>query len=337
MPIKTIFLMGAPLPGSLDWDHDELLDRPTPPFQDSQADCRPSSDYNTVKWRVLQPLSSIKINNQHASYFGSEDPGFVTTHQLLKADTTSISTEDSILSQFYRHSFNIHETSEIGSRDEDSTQASGSLLDSVKKCTASLSQEISNPTAPRISGPLRDLQDIPTAKYLQSIAPQTMTVNVIVGIIAVHAPRRIVTRQWKKELDIIELVVGDETSSGFGINFWLSPDKLDRLAQSLATLQPQDIILLRTVALGSFRDRVYGQSLRGGMTQVDILNRRPVDTTDAGGFYQVIPPNCGHDDLPKKLRRVREWVLQFVGMDRVGGIVAGMHEIQKHRLPPDTQ
>jgi hypothetical protein len=179
-----------------------------------------------------------------------------------------------------------------------------------------------------------------------------MTVNLIVGILAIHPPRRVVTRQWKTEVDIIELIVGDETRTGFGVNFWLptqtsissKTQEADRLSRSLAMLRPRDIILLRTVGLSSFRDQVYGQSLRGGMTKINLLHRQPVDATDTAGFYKGdLRRDSSHDhaDLPlQKARRVREWVFQFVdATDGAGGGPSGMSETQRghQRLPPDTQ
>lgn len=359
MPQKTIFLLGAPLPGRLDWANDELLHAPLPPFQDadSAGEHRSSLQEQPVKWRVLQPLEPEQIDHPEAFYYGPEDPNFLTTRQLVTVDDESSYEDpgdDSALSRFYDHSFAVHERPEIsvsGLPEDDATQESEMGPESLLGPTAATPDKSKVPdisSALRVTGKLSDLKDIPTARYLQSIAPQTMTVNLVVGIIAVHPPRRVVTRQWKTEYDIIELVVGDETRAGFGVNFWLLPEKvpgakiqeIDQLRRSLATLRPQDIVLFRTVGLGSFRDRVYGQSLRGGMTKVDLLYRQLVDATDAGGFYQDgISVRSSNDDLPQKVHRVRDWVLRFVDTtEGAGGGLKGMTQSQRgDRLPPDTQ
>lgn len=340
--------MGAPLPSSLDWEHDELLlNTPIAPFRETYTDNTASSSptQHGAKWRVLQPLPQDIVDDPHSLlYFGPQDPNFLNTHQLINTDNPKSLNDETAVSQFYNHSFAIHETSGISAslQDEDSTQSSEPVLgdnegpDSFERLT---------PDTPpfRISGRLSNLQEVPTAKYLESIIPQTMTVNLVVGIIAIQPSRPVMTR-WKKELEIIELVVGDETRAGFSVNFWLSPPKpdakaseIDRLNRSLATLRPRDIILLRTVGLSSFRDQVYGQSLRGGMTQIDLLHR-PVNMTDAGGFYKYKTIPQSNDDLPQKVRRVREWILRFVGTDGAGGDLPGMCETQRgQRLPPDTQ
>lgn len=364
MALKTIFLMGAPLPSSLDWENDDLLNGPVQPF--TGTDSIPDHDTSTVqsgdpiKWRVLRPLLTEHPTVYHEDYYGPEDPSFLTTHQLVEADNESLN-EGVILSEFYDHSFIVHETSEIsttGLRDEEDTQESESALSCIDATATGTTADVNDYEIHRslqIPGPIRDLQHLPTAKYLQSIAPQTMTVNLIVGVIAIHPPRRVVTRQWRTELDIIELIVGDETRTGFGVNIWLpastsissiscKTQDAGRLSRSLSMLRPRDIILLRTVGLSSFRDQVYGQSLRGGMTKVDLLYRQPVDVTDTVGFYKSgLRGDSPHDhaDLPlQKTRRVREWIFQFVGAtDEAGGGPSRMSQTQRgrQRLPPDTQ
>ncbi|CAG7938499.1 unnamed protein product [Penicillium nalgiovense] len=351
MSRKNIFLVGAPLSANLNWDTDELLNKPIPPFHDntSSPEQQLSLEQPPVRWRVLR--SSVdKLGDNYDSFQGYEDPAFFISHQLAVAtdatdatDATQEQSEDSIL-QFYDHSFAIHETSEVAGSDvyvTDSMQDSSLGEDSVLASFEGLGKP-DTPRSPHIlhiPGPLSNLQDLPTARYIQSIAPQTMTVNMIVGVLAVHPPRRIVTRQWKTELDLIEFVVGDETRAGFAVNFWLEPEKptaaknneADRLRRSLSSIRPRDIVLLRTVGLSTFQDRVYGQSLRRGMTTVELLHRQPVDVTDAVGFYQGrIEEGSSHDDQPVlKVRRVRNWMLRFVTNS------VGM--LHPRGLPPDTQ
>lgn len=362
MAPKMIFLAGSPLPSSLDWENDELLNTPLPPFYDTgttesdQIQISNRLDHDSVRWRVLQPQSNCQTDDFHTTfYYGPEDPNFFTTNRIVTSGDVSTD-EDSILSEFYNHSFAVHENMAVNvSQLESITQESRTTSDSMSSTISSSARgetEESPGTKPclRLKGPLNDLQDIPTAAYLESIVPQTMTMNLIVGVIAIHPPRRVATRQWKTEFDIIEMVVGDETRTGFGVNIWLPPERsaavaktkpIDRLGRSLAMLRPQDIILLRTVGLSSFQNRVYGQTLRGGMTQVDLLHRRPVDMTDPGGFYRESSFDDLHADQPlllQKARRVREWVLQFVcATDRAGGHNSGMSTTHGQRLPPDTQ
>jgi len=353
-----IFLVGSPLPSSLDWENDELLNTPIPPFYDIEIAVQSQPvladlDQSRVKWRVLQSLPRSQSDDIHSTfYFGPEDPNFLTTNQLVK-NCNDATQGDSVLSEFYNYSFAMHEKNETLISDlESSTQGSATSSDIVLSIiNSSGGAETFEPQTPfQINGTLYDLQDLPTAAHLESIVPQTMSVNLIAGVIAIHPPRRVVTRQWKTEFDIIELVVGDETRTGFGVNIWLPPERstaaktkqIDRLRQSLRVLRPQDIVLLRTVGLSSFQNQVYGQTLRG-MTQIDLLHRRPVDVTDAGGYYRESNFDFDNldDDQPlllQKARRVRKWVLEFTSpTDPVGGSIPGMSTPHGHRLPPDTQ
>ncbi|KAI4232728.1 MAG: hypothetical protein LQ349_004824 [Xanthoria aureola] len=50
-----------------------------------------------------------------------------------------------------------------------------------------------------------------------------MTVNLLLGIIALPPPRTIITRKTARALALHELTVGDDTKAGFGINIWLPP------------------------------------------------------------------------------------------------------------------
>ena len=84
-------------------------------------------------------------------------------------------------------------------------------------------------------------------------------------------------------------------------------------------LRVRDVVLVRNVALAAFRGRVYGQSLRRGVTRVDLVWR-------GGGVERR-----GWEGV-EKVRRVREWVLGFVG----GGGDGGGRE-RGVQLPADTQ
>ncbi|RHZ52126.1 uncharacterized protein CDV56_105804 [Aspergillus thermomutatus] len=364
MSTKLIFLMGAPTQQSLCWDEDGLFDSPIFPFSgpDVQDQVnRPVPEPHAVKWRLLQDLKIQEQERENALFEPGRHAIFLRTQDLTPLNgVSSISPDDSAISQFYDHSFAVHETSEIsvpGAHLGDSMQESGLWADSTGTSVATTSdREAPEVGSLPIQGYLSDLKDIPSATYLQSIVPQTMTVNLIVGIIAIHHPRRIVTRQWKRELDLVEVVVGDETRTGFGVTFWLPPgDKTNatgrcdieaqKLRTSLSSLWPRDIVLLRMVGLSAFRGRVYGQSVGRGVTKVDLLHRQRIDATDAGGIYSARclqtskDDEAKNDDLPlMKVCKVREWIRLFVDTapDRVGG---GPQASRKRGqpLPPDTQ
>ena len=146
---------------------------------------------------------------------------------------------------------------------------------------------------------------LPTAAQLHAQIPQTLTVTLLVGIIALHPPRRIHLRRTGRAVDLIEAVVGDDTEAGFGISFWVDPvsssfdygydisplaqrdmnkqqlpqqenSNEDELRNELAGLRVGDVILLQCVALAQYRGRVYGQSL-GRRNRQDSNIRRPMN------------------------------------------------------------
>ncbi|KAJ5482716.1 hypothetical protein N7539_006162 [Penicillium diatomitis] len=376
--MKTIYLVGAPLSSHLDWERDSLLHDPIPPFE--TADTIPHSDIQSgqleqqARWRLLQARQVPGLHISHIDVCaGPGDPSFLRTHQLIQGEDGSLA-DDSVLSAFLDHSFVTHETSgfSISQMEDSSTQESKSLLDDddddddddhpiVTAPRVAEKEAKPHPPLP-VAGPIRDLRNVPSATYLQSIMPRTMTVNLVVGVIAIHSPRRVVTRPRQTDMDIVEMIVGDETRTGFGVNLWLTvatahlktssaTPQADHVRRALAMLRPRDIVLLRNVGLGSFGEQVYGQSLRGGMTRVELLSRQPVDATDLVGIVtadQLLPrlsqhdppPHCQVDPLLRKVSRVRHWIRQFVGEPvSEGGGCTGMSRIQRGflRLPPDTQ
>ncbi|KAL9008995.1 MAG: hypothetical protein Q9180_009445 [Flavoplaca navasiana] len=169
-----------------------------------------------------------------------------------------------------------------------------------------------------------------------------MTVNLLLGIIAMPPPRTIITRKDARTISLLELTVGDETKAGFGINIWLpapfsylKPGEVDLRAE-MEKLRVRDVVLMRNVALTSFRGRVYGQSLRRGMTRVELLYRFGGEGAERGvaaGMERELNGEGG-GAVAEKVRRVREWVLGFVSGGDGKRKGKGDKDVQ---LPPDTQ
>lgn len=187
-----------------------------------------------------------------------------------------------------------------------------------------------------IHGGISNLKQIPTADYITSILPQTMTVNLLVGVVTIAAPRTVHLRRSNAEMDIVELVVGDETRAGFTVSFWLAPAEsqskpADDLRDSLRRLCSGDVVLLQNVALSCFRGCVYGQSLSKrfarNTTLVTVLGDEMV-----GSLPQHFHP---------RLRRVGDWIGEFVGVNRNAMTMldepAGRRADAPGDLPPDTQ
>jgi hypothetical protein len=278
---------------------------------------------------------------------------FEASSQALSQDDAA-SHESKLLSEWYEHSLALHDdlvSSQLipresqdhqgGSGDHPSSSAGGtdhsksvsffSTSDEADMTTFLTTDHddgativLRSPLQParRRAGAgdhLSDLEDIPSARYLDSIQPQTMTVTLIAGIISIAAPRTVETR-FGSIRTLVEVLVGDDTKSGFSVTFWLSSGSDS--GGPLAGLRAQDVVLMRNVALNVFKGKVYGGSLPRGMTAVYLLHRgRKLDAGDDGGHYSASDlakagrPRAKQKVHPQleKARRVRDWVLKFVG------------------------
>ena len=293
---------------------------------------------------------------QETSFLTSTDFSFtsaVASQDASQATPCSAGEDEDLLSQFYEHSFAVHEDIQSSQvLDCGSTSDASDLTSffddgdgsSERHDASSPGQQASRT---RLGNCLvGDVGGIPSAAYLQAITPQTMTVNLVVGIISVPPPRSIKTRRGGRTLGLIEMLVGDDTKAGFGINFWFSDldQKASELQSEISQLRPQDIVLAKNIALSSFRGKVYGQSLRRGMTTLDLLYRNPVDASDKPGAFSARELECGENgnDQFSKLHRVKRWVMDFVAggtiiprAPNIPGLSRQLLEVQE--LPSDTQ
>lgn len=412
---KVIFLTGAPLSRSLLWDEEGLTAQLLDPFLESSRSilCNASSTNTGPVWRSLslQPIgihtrltSAISANRPDDETDGEQEstPFWNTTHfsqtpaESLTDHSQSLGSsqldEDAESdSQFYEESFAIHE--EVSSSD---VMGHGSSNDtpydeSFDETSNSLPTDPpadakTNMIRTRLTASLpRNLNNLPTATYLHSITPQTLTIDLIVGIISILPPREITTttrgRARPRTVHLIEMLVGDDTRAGFAVNIWLDdPPGPPCSPRNLATivtqsLRPRDIILIRNAALNSFRGKVYGQTLRRGMTTIDLLHRAVIDSRDTAysGAYSVmelrergmegegegegVGVRVGRGEREKKeegqspmlkMKRVRRWVMDFVGTTttttaaphpraRVGGLGAAAGDRGDNKDPKQAR
>lgn len=365
-----ILFTGAPSARSLKWNEEDLLDTFVDPIAqllgiDSRENNCSSAFSSNPHWRSLpldrqhlttgftQDFDRHKLFNGYSQHCGDKGTSFFTTSQLETEISESQLPSDSfasaqaqlsqVLSQFYEESYARHKDVPSSQIAPVSDLSASFISDELSLTSASFESSF-DVTGPKkdvpIAGRLTNIIDVPRAEYIDSIHPQTMTVNLIVGIISMPQPKLVKTRRGDR-VSVVEVLVGDETKSGFGVNFWLSVAKPvgGEMKSALEDLRPQDIVLMRNVALNSFKGRVYGQSLRKEMTRVHLLYRNRVDRTDVGGCYSAadLVGGGGVHSQVDKTRRVREWVLKFVG----GGTVktkgkARGSECVNETLPPDT-
>lgn len=207
---------------------------------------------------------------------------------------------------------------------------------------------------------LRHISKLPSAAHIQSIVPQTITVDLVVGVVMIQPTRRVTVRKTGREVDLVELMVGDNTNATLALNFWLSLESQGQsldLRMELQDLKVGDVVLMRNVALSQFKGKVHGQSLscrqygrasRWG-TSICVVSRRkrsydqarvpgsrkPTDL-EGSGFAEA-------DLLTRKIEDVLAWTGRFVvpiGQERANENGSGaLNKIKKRllqeALPPD--
>lgn len=352
---RVLIFTGAPDNDSIDWGTADLLSHFNPQISDflqlpqhQDVSVTPSRRYQSslqhAVWRYLSLKRShvpTGFSQQHGMQLVENYP---SSADFLNTTTvsfeTSFGSEQSsqasggLLSQFYEHSLAVYDEIPSSQLVASSSEGDSSFIseDSSSRYSDENSTSFIRPPLGNHGGEhLSDLEDIPNAAYLRGIEPATMTVNLIVGIISIAAPRTVKTR-WGSTKTLVEVLVGDETKSGFSVTFWLPSESVAQSA--LAGLRAQDVVLMQNVALNVFTKKVYGHSLRKDMTKVNLLYRKKLDPEDVGGYYSTadLSSRSAHPQL-KKTQKVREWVLQFVGDT---GVSKGKAcRVQTWDQPPD--
>ncbi|KAL6897023.1 hypothetical protein GGI43DRAFT_410030 [Trichoderma evansii] len=263
---------------------------------------------------------------------------FFTTADAFSVDETQSfsGSEDggAILTQFCEESLAAHTlmpSSQLASFSMEHTEDTTTSFMTNDTDDVSL-QDGTNPLPPPVPLHLSDLEDVPSASRILALSPQTVTLNLIVAVISIAQPRTVTTR-WGTTLSLVEVLVGDDTKSGFGVTFWLSNDQAT--TGQISKLRRQDVVLMENVALHVFRGKVYGQSLRKNLTRVNLLWR-----SEAGGYYQnrdLTKRAAEKHPQQEKTRLVKDWVLHFVGRDSGAVTRKRASRLSWDQPPDDTQ
>ena len=372
---KILFLTGAPASTSLKWAEADLSTNLLPCFLESSwlpSNTEPLHDITALTWRSLPlerthlPTGLTQASREAVSFIAGQESvcdasSLVSPYPSLMLDSighghdhsqvsvVSFDGDEEVLSQYYEHSFAIHEiaSSQIIDQENESNQSFSTYHE---EHTMSFIDDQSSEGHGQLRSMLAsialcDLREIPNAVFIRSISPQTMTVNLVVGVISIAPSRSIRTRKGGRTVELAEALVGDATRAGFGINIWLSshesaPPRESVLRSNTRQLRCQDVVLIRNVALSTFRGKVYGQSLRKGMTTLDLLYRNTVGDGDKRGAFTARDLELGApgDPAMASIQRVRDWVMQFVGLDRTP-VIPRHHDNPREleALPADTQ
>ena len=397
-----IVLAGAPEPAKLDWSEKSLLpasDIESFPTLDS-PDPKPGfqaqwRQLSTERLQMRPPLPKLaiapltQITPDPAEFFSPkehiapESPSAASDVSGDESQPSGVGSAESTheaLSDYYDHSFTIYEAVP-STQITDSSYTPGTptyeasnlefFSDPGNDSSSSGRGIIRSASQRRLSkapkpSHLTNLADIPNANCLRSIEPQTKTVNLIVGVLSISPTRKVTTGKAygrPRQVELVELTVGDETKSDFAITIWLprelhvgwrdkqasnspshSPADACRseLRRNLKSLRKRDVIVLQNVALTTYKGKVAGASLRGEVTKVEILFRRKTGDEEDVGCYSLSNLRNPVDPQIKKVKSVRDWMLHSVGEE--GGL--GVKMVKKGRkgkvmggmlLPDDTQ
>lgn len=403
---RTIILAGAPEPSSLDWSEKALLSPTSTELAQDTSTTPPPAPF-TASWRqiptdrlqmrpalpklAIQPLT--QVNPDPAEFFSPADhvanvaadsptASDVSGDESQPSGVGSAESTNEALSDYYNHSFSIYEAlpdtqSTDGSRTPGTPMYETSSLELSLEGTntndsATGRSIIRTPSQRRLSQApkpriLSNLNEIPNARELQRILPQTKTVNLIVAVLSISPTKKVtVGKAWGKprQVELVELLVADETKSGFTVTMWL-PKELhvnwrDRqgadnnlsntspalspadgarsaLRRNLKMLKARDIIMLQNVALKTWEGKVAGGSLKGDVTKLDLLHRRKADEGEEEGWYSNSALRRPIEPQIRKVKAVRDWLVEFVGEE-----VGKARKLKKGRmgamaLPEDTQ
>ncbi len=339
----------------------------------------------TLPKLAISPLTQINQDSAEffspAEHIAPESPSAasdVSGNESQPSGVGSAESANEALSDFYDHSFTIYEavpstqatdasytpgtpTYESANLEIPSDSAYDSSSSGRGIIRTSSQRRLSKAPKPSF---LTNLVDIPNANYLRGIEPQTKTVNMIVGVLSISPTRKVATGKAygrPRQVELVELLVGDETKTNFAITMWLprelhvlwrdkqasnspshSPADACRseLRRKLKSLRPRDVIVLQNVALTTYKGKVAGASLKGEVTKVEILFRRKLGDEEDVGCYSISNLRNPIDPQIKKVKAVRDWLVEFVGEEGGG---KGAKKGKKGKagvgmmLPDDTQ
>ncbi|KZM24222.1 uncharacterized protein EKO05_0005756 [Ascochyta rabiei] len=382
--MRLKLLTGAPLRERLDFSDSSLIAVVECSGFDVKAwHCQSTEDQAALKWREVGPKSARLrtgwsqphlpgtglqgIDTNHSFAIATlEGSSGLSEHGTTNLDTTlTLDEQASAADEYLEHSLIFHDTllssQVVQDVAADTTVTSSSFLTTSFGTTSSgLSSPspvdshvliLQVPSAMAVTA----LGSLPSAQHLRSIYPQTPTPNLLCALTTTPERREVFVRKGGYKMDLWEVTVGDDTYPNFKVTFWLRPPRESnneqnhaqvQLLHTLERLQVGNIILLRNIALTSFRDIVYGQSLNTAIararTSVDVLMKSSgLSVAQVSG----LPPS-----VVETFMRVKRWARSHIAGDtdknrkRKGVLSTAGNatkrsftgSAQDEALPPDT-
>lgn len=341
---RCILFTGAPEYERLDWDEETLLTRFTIGRTALSTDReiwapQPTASWQAPVWRSISATPD-RVIPDHAM---PQTQFFSFSAQIPDLDI--VTKQD-----FLEHSIALLDdlvSSQIAPADVDDTSLLNTTAFSFASETSILSSEsqISHSPGPNDPAvppnlPLTDIRQIPAASHILSIAPQTITLNILCAVISVSQPRAVTVRRRQSTMEILDLLVGDETRAGFSVSFWLPPadsqgsragkHESEDLRAALQSTRAGDVVLIRNVALSVWRKAVYGQSLGRRWAR----NCTRIERIEDGAVLRGTALPFG---FMGRLARVRGWRDEFVGRRVLRKESKRGKRKFEEELPPDSQ
>jgi hypothetical protein len=341
--MRVKILNGAPLCEQLDFSDGTLLDiTRNSAFFPAEDHSSSRSDPIALKWRHVAAKDGCLRTGWSQPYLpGSMSQPFsipdVEEASNLPEDThidtsLTIGEHSFAVDDYLEHSLAFHDTllssQVVQDNAGDTTVSSSSFLTTSFGTTAS---GLSSPSPAEghslmLQVPstmaITSLGALPSASHLRSIYPQTPTPNLLCVVMTTPERREVFVRKGGYKMDLWEITVGDDTKAGFKISFWLRPPRESNAEQASAQglllhtmqrIRVGNIVLLRNVALTSFRDTVYGQSLNPAITRARttvsvLMSDVGVSVEQLGGL-----PNT----MVGTFMRVKKWARTHIATDSV--------------------
>jgi hypothetical protein len=350
--MKLKMLNGAPLSEHLDFSEASLLATEKCNAFNILTEMTVTAEESTpaLKWRSLSTKNTRLRTGWSQPYLpGSTQrsdislsiPNVQRSSPLPQDDTTNpdytmASFEDPSIAvdDFLEHSLAFHDT--LLSSQVLQDDANHTTLDSSSFPTTSFGTTISDFSSPsklvnehtlilQVSSKMTitPLNSLPSAQYLRSIYPQTPTPNFLCALTANPEQREVFVRKGGYKMNLWEVTVADDTLSNLKITFWLRPPRESNneqihaqnlLLQTLQSIKVGDILLLRNIALTSFRETVFGQSLNPAITRartgIDVLMRS--SGISVGQLGSLPAP------VVEAFMRVKKWAKAHIVSDNAG-------------------
>ena len=305
------------------------------------------------------------------------NPSFIAVGTPKKKDEKSSYYEgteelEEYCEEYYAHSYAVHDNESASSQktevfvEEDTYLTAKSSFESTSSSPSPSTSDSANddqvdpsPTPrrkpiPSFGYPI-DLSKVPSTAQLVArgignklIVTRTVQVDLVVGIIDIAPTRTVYPKGKKTRKELVEIIVADETKSGFGVTLWFEPlngKEPTGMRKTVEGLRLRDVILLRNIGLAIFRKCVHGNSLPNNWTKLELLWREEDSMAEKGVFraseLRHVDPGDRH---VAKVKRVKDHFAQFIvagleektsSRDRHAG--SGFTEQRKPQLPPDTQ